>query len=89
VLEANGRMMGKSFLNQHMPVETPHFPDTEDTDAAKRLRVNIQDFSLSDIRSQPAVSCALETKNGDPPGFRQLSDKVQEQKKNKYVFLYF
>ena len=75
--------MRKSFLNQHMPVEATHFPDAENTDAAKRLRVNIQDFSLGYIRSQPAVSCALETKNGDPPGFRQLSDKVQEQKEEQ------
>jgi len=66
--------MRKSFLNQNMTVESAHFFNTEDADTAKRLRFNIQYFSLSQIGPELSISRSLQPEDGHLAGLNPAFD---------------
>ena len=63
--EGHGAVMGIALFDEHMAVETAHFGDGKDADAAEGLGGHRQDFALGDVGPQLPVAGALETEEGD------------------------
>ena len=61
MVETNACMMGVSLLNKYMAIKAPHFIDTDDSYAAERLRIYIQDLSLCHVTPQHAIGCSLKS----------------------------
>ena len=60
-------MMRETLLNEHMTIESAHFRNGKDADAAKGIRGCRQDFTLRNIGSKLTVRSALQTEERDVP----------------------
>ena len=78
--EGNRAVVRVALLDEHMPVESPHLRDGEDTDAAEAARMYRQNFTLCNVAAEIAVGVALETVERDlacrDVGFERAAGEV-------------
>jgi hypothetical protein len=66
--ERDRRVVGESLLQEDVSIKPTHLPDREDTYASKRFRIDVQNFSFSDVSLQLCTWSGLKAENRHFPG---------------------
>jgi len=72
----HGGVVRVALADQHVAVEAREVGDTEDADAAERVRVRIQNLALGDIRLQAVAARALQPEDRGRAGLERAFQRA-------------